>query len=127
RPGDADVLAVVGDRHVQAAVVHRGGTAGPVAARLAGPAQGGRDLEVPGARRRGHLTRDPGDPLVQDRLDLAVLGQVVVLGPALHAPRLHAEPVVARRVVVDRLPVVEHAVERRRTGGRGAVLAVDAV
>ena len=60
----------------------------------------------------------PRHPLVEQRLGLGVAGRVVQLGDPLHRPHLHAEPLVRRRVVVDR--VLRRRTCRRRSACRPA-------
>ncbi len=92
-----------------------------------GPGQVGRDLERSVRADRG-VGDCPRHPLVEDllrpRRHRSAGSSSAV---ALHLPDLEAEPAVRRRVVPDRVRVVEHAVEGRRTGGRRAVVAVPAV
>src|SRR5690606_23731361 len=124
--GHADVLAVGDDIDVQVRVAGVG--AGPGVG-LARPLQVGGDLEVLAAAVGVHVGvgDGPWHSLVEDGLGAGVAGHLVELGDALHVPHLEAEPVVGRRVVPHRLPVVVHAVELRQAGRRGAVVALPAV
>ncbi|CAM5733735.1 hypothetical protein SHIRM173S_05886 [Streptomyces hirsutus] len=122
--GHTDVVGVVGDGDVQRAVGAGGG--GVPGVGPARPLEGRRDPEGAVRVDRG-LRQSPVDPLVEHGLGARVTRLLVVLGDPLHGPRLEAEPPVGRRVVVHRLLVVVHAVERRRSGRRARVAARPAV
>src|SRR5690606_7935333 len=126
RRSHADVLTPLRDGHVQVRVRARHAAAAEARRRSAGPGHLGRDREG-AAGAELDLVDNPLDPVVEDELGVRVTGDQVVLGHPAHAPRLEAEPLVRRRVVVDRVLVVDHAEERRLARRERRVVAVPAV